>query len=625
MRRIFIIMVVLSACVSAVAQTMNIKTGSVTYSIPATQAGDMLFDNGTTLTFLGKTINVADIDNMYVDDSSVDDNSVVVVYDGDNASVTIAGNIAQYIDAQVSGAYVSIIQASTVGDDTSGEITYSLKGSSDNGNFYLEGSYKTTIALLGLTLNSNKGAVLDLQDSKRVAISAKSGSVNVIGDVAGGSQKGCIACKGHIEFKGSGSITIDGNTGHAVYAKEYVTMKNCTITINSAVKDGINCNQYFTMDSGKLYISGTGDDAIQVAYKDDENREEEDTGCLTINGGELNASVTATAAKALKAEGDIIITGGTITLATSGGGMWDSADVKTKASSCIGADGNVRIDGGTLVMNSTGCAGKGISCDADCNINGGDISITTKGGIFAYINGTEYTDYTGNTDNIDSDYKSSPKGIKADGCVNINGGTINVNVAKSEGIESKSVLTVNDGKITVNAYDDAINSSSNMYIKGGELTVVATNNDGLDANGNIYVSGGTTMAFGGSSPECGIDANTEKGYAVYFTGGTLLAAGGGNSLPSSSSSASTQPYISTSASLTAGSTVTVSNGSTVLATFVVPENYSGGQSSGSSGGRPGGPGGMGGGSSLAITCPGLTSGSSYTLTYGTSSTTVTAK
>ena len=135
----------------------------------------------------------------------------------------------------------------------------------------------------------------------------------------------------------------------------------------------------------------------------------------------------------------------------------------------------------------------------------------------------------------------------------------------------------------------------------------------------------TTMVFGGKSPECGIDANSEGGYSVYFTGGTLLAAGGGNSLPSSSSSASTQPYISTSVSLSAGSTVTLSNGSTTLATFVVPENYSGGQSSSGPGGRPNSPGGMGGGSSLAITCPGLISGSSYTLKYGSSSTNVTAR
>ena len=135
----------------------------------------------------------------------------------------------------------------------------------------------------------------------------------------------------------------------------------------------------------------------------------------------------------------------------------------------------------------------------------------------------------------------------------------------------------------------------------------------------------TTMAFGGKSPECGIDANSEGGYSVYFTGGTLLAAGGGNSLPSSSSSASTQPYISTSVSLSAGSTVTLSNGSTTLATFVVPENYSGGQSSSGQGGRPNAPGGMGGGSSLAITCPGLISGSSYTLKNGSSSTNVTAR
>ena len=368
-----------------------------------------------------------------------------------------------------------------------------------------------------------------------------------------------------------------------------------------------------------------GDDALQVSFKDDVNREAEDTGTITVNGGSITAEVTATAAKGLKADGNAIFTNGDIKITTSGGGKWDTTDLKTKASTCISADGYIQVDGGTFDLTSTGSGGKGFSCDGEFIYNGGNTTISTSGGIFAYVNGTTYDNYTGNTDNLDSDYKSSAKGIKADGNVTISGGNINVTTTGNgaEGIESKAILTINDGTIVANTRDDAINSSSHMYIKGGNITVVATNNDGLDANGNLYIEGGVVRAFGAGSPECGLDANEEQNYHVYFTGGMVLAVGGGNSVPNSS--ASTQPYVSGSASLTAGSTVTLSSNGTTLATFTVPSNYTSSGGSTGGGGRPGRPGSSSGGSSVLVSCPGLTAGSSYTLACGSSSSTVTAQ
>lgn len=630
MKRQLLLLTAVAMAAAGTAQTLNVKVGSVTYAIPAAQAGEMIFTDGNSLTVMGKTLSLSSIEKMYVDDSTVSGNTVSVVYDGAEACVTVAGNIARYVETTVSGARVSITQGADVGDDTCGEITYQLSGASADGAFTMEGDYKASLELLGLTLANTAGAPITIDDGKRISLSVKSGTVNTLADCSGGSQKGAIDCKGHLELKGKGTLNVAGSTAHAIYAKEYIEMKNCTVNITAAVKDGVNCNQYFAMESGSLSISGTGDDGIQVSYKDETDREAEDTGSITISGGTVTAAVTATAAKALKAEGNVTVTGGTLDLSTSGGGTWDTEDSKTKAAACVSADEAVRIDGGTLTMTSTGSGGKGISADGELTINGGDMTIKTSGGLFAYVNGTVYDNYTGNSDNIQSDYKSSPKGIKADGNVTINGGTISVTTTGngSEGIESKAVLTINDGTITVNSYDDAINSSSHLYIKGGDVTVVATNNDGLDSNGNLYISGGVTRAFGGGSPECGIDANTEGGYGVYITGGTLLAVGGSNSLPKSA----TQAYVSASASATAGSTVTLSNGSTTLATFTVPDNYSSSSSGGSQpGGRagwggPGGnkPGGSGGGSML-ITCPGLTSGTSYTLTSGATTTTVTAK
>lgn len=435
-----------------------------------------------------------------------------------------------------------------------------------------------------------------------------------------------MVCKGHLELKGKGTLDVYGNTAHGIYAKEYVEMKNCTVSVHSAVKDGLNCNQYFLMESGSLTISGTGDDGIQVSFKDDTDREAEDTGSITIAGGTLSVAVTATAAKGLKADGNVTITDGTLNVTTSGGGEWDDEDAKTKASTCISADGDILVGGGTLQLTSTGSGGKGISCDGGLTIDGGTITVKTSGGMYAYVNGKEYSNYTGNTDNLDSDRKSSPKGMKADGDVTVNGGTISITTTGNggEGIESKAVMTVNDGTIVVNSYDDGLNSSGDMYLKGGDITVVATNNDGIDSNGNMYISGGVIRAFGTSAPECGIDANEEGGYSVIFTGGTLLAVGGSNSVPSSSESS--QAYISGSGSVTAGSTVTLKSGSTTLAEFAVPDNYTSGSSGGSS--RPGGgfgPGGSsGGGSAILITCAGIASGSTYTLTSGSSSSSVTA-
>ncbi len=614
--------------VAAQAQTFNVAQGSIRYAFPAEQVGEMPFSGGTTLTIMDKTFSVDEIDSIYVDFTEVDDNTVVVAYADGTATVTVAGNVACYVTPTVSGAHVSIVQGSDVGEDTCGEITYSLSGQSDDGSFYMDGSYKASIDLRGLALTNPSGAALDIDNGKRIDLSVKSGTENTLVDGASGSQKGCIDCKGHLELKGKGTLNVYGNTSHAIYAKEYVEMKNCTVNVLSAVKDGLNCNQYFLMESGELYISGVGDDAVQVSFKDDEDRDEEDTGSITISGGTIVASVTATASKGLKADGDVLISGGTVSVVTSGGGEWDEDDAKTKASACISADGMVTIEGGEIVLTSTGSGGKGISCDGDLVINDGDLSISTSGGLYAYINGREYSDYTGDTDNLDSDLTSSPKGVKADGDITINGGNISVVTTgtNAEGIESKSELVINGGTIKINSYDDGLNSSSHMYINGGELTIISTANDAIDSNGNMYINGGYTMALGSPSPEGGIDANEEDGYSVYFNGGTLLAVGGDNSVPSSSTS--TQAYVSTMASVSSGSTVTLYSGATTLATFDIPEEYEAAASSGSMPGNQGPGGGFGQGSTLSvlITCPDLSSGSRYTLSTGNNSTaTVTAR
>ncbi len=602
------------------AQTLHVEESSVSYDFPAAATGEMVFGAGNTLTVGGRTFALTDAVRMWVDSESVEDNVVTVTYLPAGAHVSIAGNIAQYVDATVSGGDVVITQSSEVSASTCGEITYRLSGNSQNGSFYLSGAFKSTVELCGLDLTNPRGAALDIQNGKRVALRMAEATVNTLTDGTEGSQKGCIVCKGHLELKGSGILNVSGNSSHAIYAKEYIELANCEVNVLSAKKDGVNCNQYFLMKSGRLTIDNTGDDGVQVSFKDDADREAEDTGEITIRGGKLKVNVSADAAKGLKCEGPMQIAGGEIEITVSGDGIWDSAKSKTKASACLGSDGDMTVSGGTLNLTATGGGGKGINCDGNFTMSGGNVEILTTGGVVAYVNGKLYTNYTGNTDRLDSDSKSSPKGIKADGNIDINGGEIYVTTTGkgAEGIESKSVLTINEGVITVNSTDDAINSSSHMYIKGGTVTVVATGNDGLDSNGNLYLQGGYVMAFGAGAPECGIDANEEERYTVIFSGGTLLAVGGNNSVPSSSSG-STQAYVTTNGSVTANSKISLTDSAgKILATFTVPANY---KASSSGGNRPGG----GSGGSVLITCPDIVNGSKYTLTNGATNTSVTAR
>ena len=124
---------------TATGQTLNVKSGSVTYVFPAAQMGDVTFENGNHITIMGKTFAVDDIDEMTFDDTSVKDNAVNVNYNAGTACVTIAGNVAPFVSATVNGAHVTINQTNTAaisGD----EITYILSGSSDNGSLTLDGS-----------------------------------------------------------------------------------------------------------------------------------------------------------------------------------------------------------------------------------------------------------------------------------------------------------------------------------------------------------------------------------------------------------------------------------------------------------------------------------------------------
>ena len=384
MKKIYALLAALVLTTAVGAQTLNVKVGNITYLFPAAQTGDMTYSDGTTLTIMGKTFTLSDVSSMTVDESDVTDNLVSIAYSGSTATVTVAGNVAQYVEPTISGAHVTITQLNTAAVDDD-EITYQLSGTTTDGEFALSGSYKCTVSLAGVTLTNTSGAAINITNGKRIQISAKNGTENTLTDCSDGSQKGCIYSKGQIQLQGKGTLNVTGNTAHAIKSGDYISVKNLTLNITSAVKDGINCNEYFLMKSGTVSINGVGDDGIQceldgtTSTGETTDHEDEDSGNIYIDGGDLTISVTAAGAKGMKSTGDVNISDGNVTVENSGKYTYDNDDAEYKSSIGIKADGDMTISGGTISVKATGYSGKGIKADGTLTISDGTITATATG------------------------------------------------------------------------------------------------------------------------------------------------------------------------------------------------------------------------------------------------------
>ena len=119
MKKIYTLLTALVLTIAISAQTLNVQVGNVTYQFPSSQTGEMTYQDGSTLTVQNRTFNISDITSMSIDQTSVTDNLVDIVYNGSSATVTVAGNVAPYVTATINGAHVTIVQSNTeaVDDD----------------------------------------------------------------------------------------------------------------------------------------------------------------------------------------------------------------------------------------------------------------------------------------------------------------------------------------------------------------------------------------------------------------------------------------------------------------------------------------------------------------------------
>ncbi len=309
--------------------------------------------------------------------------TVTVTFAGDTAYVNL-GHAPNVTDT-IKGAHVNIVST-----NTKSELEFVVQGESTHGSLTYDGPLKCKFYLNGLNLTSDKGAAIDIKCGKRVDLILNEGTENVLADVAGGEQKAALYCKGHLEVEGSGSLTVTGNTKHAIASKEYMELKKSTgsITVKKAVSDAMHVGQYFLMSGGTLTLSGQKGDGLQVETMtlDDDvtpNPDKENNGMMFIRGGKLNITVDEDVTKGIKVPGNLTVSGGEFTIVANGDG---SRGIQVAGNMLVNEDNNttlmqIRALGTTYEDEETEEDSRcmGIKVKGNLTVNAGTIQVANKG------------------------------------------------------------------------------------------------------------------------------------------------------------------------------------------------------------------------------------------------------
>lgn len=397
---------------TATAQQLRVHQGTVTYVYPASLLETMTYtDGGQTLTILGRSFSTAEIDSIKVTNvpSMFTPNSIYVGYAGNQAHVTVSGDVAAFVTVNVDGANVRIVADAALQE----EVTYYLSGTSTNGSFFMDGEFKSTVVLDNLNLTSATGAAIDIENGKRIAVQLPEGTTTRLADAAGGTHKACFFINGHAEFTGAGTLKLAGNTKHAYASDEYTQFKSDfgTFNVTSALSDGMHVEQYLQTDGGTFNISGVRGDCIDVSVTKDPL--DEYNGQTFINGGTFVLNVAADDTKGIKSESDMAFNGGSITATVSGNGAKGiSAGTNLTVSQAQGGSTTIKMNvtGTTYMPGDATLESKcrGIKVKGDMTFAGGFIDISATGvkskaisidGVFYYSGGqmTCTVDATGGT------------------------------------------------------------------------------------------------------------------------------------------------------------------------------------------------------------------------------------
>ena len=272
-------------------------------------------------------------------------------------------------------------------------------------------------------------------------------------------------------------------TGEDIY---YLISNNYTQGSNPRVYSLSNVTSQYGGTSDTSEDTGTSYNAAGI--KADGN--------ITIDAGTVTVANSGEMSKSIKSKATVTINGGDITLTPSGAMKVINSDASY--SSGIKAENFVMNDG-VLKINSSGVAGKGVSTTT-ITTNGGSITINNTGG--AQAAGTSGDYYTA-------------KGFKTDGNLNLLGGTVYIKMTGNGGkgikVNGNYVQGNSDGSgatLTVITTGNAAGQSSGGGWGPGGGGGVSGSAKGIKVMGSIVINGGQSEVTTATNGAEGIESKT---------------------------------------------------------------------------------------------------------------------
>lgn len=426
--------------------------------------------------------------------------------------------------------------------------TYSIEGKLSDGHILVlstDEENKVKLYLNSVDIYCSYTAPIFIEaSSKETQIILAKNSTNTLSDNASrqiddSSADSVIYSKDDLQIESEelsqndkeGTLNINAKLKKGIFSKDDIQIKGGQINITSA-DDGIRAKDFLEISGGSLTIDAGGD-GLRT------NNEESEKGNIQISGGTVSVGSKL---DGIQATGDLLISGGSVSVCTDGGStefnaskpeqFYGSSAIDTQSAEskkALKADGDIEINGGKLTLDSLD---DGIHSDVEVSISGATIGLSTNA---KAINSGDEVEISGGILNISRSYE----GIEAEKIYLSGGETViksqddALNAASNSSTTDTSATGTpeatpmggsapratphNIPKIPGKEYDgDCI-----IEISGGKH-VLYSDGDGIDSNGDVKMSGGSIVVFGS---ENGGNSALDFDGEFEMTGGTLLATG----------------------------------------------------------------------------------------------------
>ena len=456
-------------------------------------------------------------------------------YDVPRLNASLYGNVVEVVFANgavsasdlPSGVTAEINGADIVLRSEFPGVEFVVKGASSDGSLTIVSKGSPLVTLDGLSLVARERNTLQVSSEETIFLRTK-GSCR-IADISSGvkadNQSAAVKLMGDAVLC-DGALAVNAARRSAVFCTGTLYVSDMSMSLGGAPNNAVLTNGSFVFGTGSLCATSSKDvikckkgdfvmlgGSVSVSSVNDKC-----DGVQAVNvykkGGALSIDVAGAASDGIKATRNLCIDGGDISVVTRGDALFNDKKSDYSSATCLKSDLVVEINGGDCSFRSEGDGAKGISSDSLVVIRSGNVKVVTKGGDV--------------NDPVDVNAHTSSKGIKSDGPLYFAGGNVDVLVfgegERSEGVEAKAGIYVcGDCNLYVYAYDDAMNADS-LFFAGGKVYAYSVANDAIDSNGKVLVSGGMVVADGSFSPEQGMDVDNYSAFTI--TGGTLFSVGG---------------------------------------------------------------------------------------------------